>query len=211
MATVAYTAFLPEVLPNVPGCADIVAINAIRNATIDLLERSLAFKETQDAQVVAPADFPMDIEAPSGMRVVAVTAVQAGGVPLDPVTHDAVSTSEGGVAQTGSPIGYYMPTPETVTLDPLPNASVSLVLTVACTPTRASTGVESWVYQRHLEEIASGALARLLAQPMQPWSNPDLASFHLNRFENAVSRLRISAMKSFGKASLIVKPRMFGE
>lgn len=199
MASVQFAEFLPEVLPNVAGCADVVAINAIRNSAIELLERSLAAREVQDVITVVAADLPLDVEAPSSSRLVQVLSVTANGLPV-PADDQ----------QNSSSMRYYQPTPTQLSLTPLPTQAIELVVTVAYAPTRKATGVEDWVYQRHLETVADGALARLYVLPGQPWSNPELAGFHAERFRTAAERLRADAMRAFVPASARINPRRFG-
>lgn len=43
--------------------------------------------------------------------------------------------------------------------------------------------VPSFLLQRHGEAIASGALARLLMEPGEPYTDPAMASVHAQRFQ----------------------------
>ena len=84
-----------------------------------------------------------------------------------------------------------------------------MVLRVAYAPTRTSTGIESHIYQEYLEEIASGALGKMMKQPGQPWSNPELGMYHEGVFERAISDAATRVNKSFSRAPVSISMRAF--
>jgi hypothetical protein len=202
MATVSFTEFLPEVLPHVPGCADVVAVNAIRNACIEFCTNSLYWQETRDVERYSNSDFPSFLQAPTGARVTSILSVKFNGQPLDPTTEDALDAKYlNWQATTGTaPAKYYQPNSDAFSVFPLPSVSFDLVLRVAYTPIRAGTGVDSAVYQDYLEEISAGAITRLMATPAQPYSNPTAALTYNVVFQKAISSAAIIAAKSFSRA-----------
>ena len=197
MASKPYTAFLPEVLPRSAGTPDIVALNAIRNAAIEFCSRSLVWTESLDPQTVSSADFPFGLEAPTGARVDTILSLKMGGRDIDPK-----STSELDVAYpnwealTGQTVAYFQPTPDTAQVVPTLDVPTELRLRVAYTPTRASVGIEGFIYENYLEAIAAGALLRLSGDPVyQPV------------FEAGIRKAAVDAQKSMTTASLQVNLR----
>lgn len=209
MATTAFTAFLPEILPHLPACADIVAVNAVRNACIDFCTGSLVWNETQDAEAVTAASFPYDLSAPADARVCAVMSLRMNGKPLHPVFLDALEGVYQWDTHTSSSPDYYCQTsPDQLIVYPRLDASVDMVLRCAYAPTRTATGVETYVYAEYLEEIAAGALGKLMKLPGQPWSNPELGAYHSSMFEQAISDAAIRVNKSFSRAptAIVMRP-----
>ena len=194
MALKAYSAFLPEVLPRAPATPDVVAINAVRNAAIEFCERSLVWVEQQDPADVTASSFPLDLSAPTGARVGVVLSAKVDGtvVPAKGMS-DIDDTYRAWEGVQGAPFAYYQPTPDTLQLVLLPETTVALALRVAYVPTRASTGVETFIYENYLEGIAAGALYRLTGEA------PYLAAF-----ESSVRKAAVDAQKSFTIAALRV-------
>lgn len=201
MATRPYTAFLPEVVPSAPGVPEIVAINAIRNAAIEFCSTSLVWFEVQEPVEVSASDFPLDLSAPSGAVVDTILSAKANGMPLTPKTLESLDGALDWENATGQPSAYYQPTPEQLRVVPLPTDTFTLTLRVAYTPTRASTSVEGFLYERYLEAIAGGALWRLMSTPSQPYTNATQAAFYKAVFDAGVRKATLDAQKAFTTAS----------
>lgn len=191
MATVALTEFLPHVLPQVPGCADILAVHAIREAAIEFCERSLAAREEQAAQTLTAADLPLDVAVPTGARLVKVLAVTLDGSELDVAA-------------------WRQPNPTQLTLISPPSASFTLALTVAYAPLRNASSVDDWLYQHYADGIAAGALARLMSMAAMPFANPELAMFKRAAFLSAIDGARIEALHQWRQSSLQMASVRFG-
>lgn len=209
MAAVNYSVFLSEVLPFVQGCPDPIAINAVRNSAIEFCASTMYWQETQDVVTLQASDFPYDMPAPTGARVIQPLSVIVNGVPIDPKTIDLLDGTSPNwrTAVAGTPGNYFQPNPDQLTLVPEVQDTVDLILRVAYCPLRNSTTIEGWVYQNYLEGIAAGALARLMAIPSQSWSNATLAQYYLKLFGAAVNDATIEASKAFTRGSLQVKFR----
>ena len=70
----AWELYLPEVLVDVPGCPDIVAVNAVRNAAIDFCEKSQVWQYDFTAKVsLVAAQAVYALTPPTGARVNMVT------------------------------------------------------------------------------------------------------------------------------------------
>lgn len=205
MATVGFTSFYPEVAPLVPGCADILMTNAIRNAAIEFCEQSLFWQEVQDAVDVTSTDLPYDLEAPAGARVCQIISGAVDGKPISPIALTILETRVDWATLTAEiPTHFYQQNPNQYSLFPLPTGTVSVVLRTAYSPTREAVEIEEHLYQTQLETIAAGALARLMELPQQPWSNPELGKFFRAKFMQGINDASIKANRSFGSADLVV-------
>lgn len=210
MASVSLTSFSPEVAPLVPGCADILILNAVRNAAIEFCEESTYWQETQDAFDVTANDLPYDLEAPTGARVCQILSCTVDGQPIDPAALDVLETHTNWRTLEGSqPSAYFQPNPDQFSLFPLPTGTNSVILRTAYCPTRTATSIESYVYQTQLVCIAAGALANLMEMPLQQWSNPELAQFYRAKFMQGIAAATVKANKSFNRANLTVAMRRF--
>lgn len=210
MANVSFEAFFPEVLPFVAGCAGIIATNAVRNAAIEFCTGSMYWQETQDPVTVTATSFPYDLDAPSGAGVAQVLSVTVDGLPLVPATLDMLDTSGGynWRTQTGSAISnYYQDNPKQIGLYPLPETAKTLVMRVAYAPLRTASGIEEHVYQKYLEEIAAGALGRLMLMPAQMWSNPTAGAHFRAKFMQGITDAAVAANKSFNRSGATVQAR----
>jgi hypothetical protein len=53
-------------------------------------------------------------------------------------------------------------------------------------PTETATTFPDVAAAKHYEALLDGLLGRLYGHPAKPYSNPQLATYHLNRFRNAI-------------------------
>jgi hypothetical protein len=95
--------------------------------------------------------------------------------------------------------GYYLSTPEQMSLFPLPYDPCVMQLRVAYTPSRSAQSTEEFLYQKYLEGVAAGALSRLMAMPAQPWSNPELSGYYRAVFGRAITSASIEANNTYSR------------
>ncbi len=173
-----YSDFLPEVLPEVAGCPDITVERAVRDAVIEFCDKALVYTIDQDPVVVSVGLSEIDLEIPTGTRLVQVLRAQIGRVRLDRVTRDDLYNSgRDWKTERGRPLAITYETDRSIRLVPIPDErlSDSLYVRFAVTPTMASTSVPDAIGERYFREIAFGAKSLLFIMPGQPWSNPQLA------------------------------------
>lgn len=195
------SAFLPYVLPHAYGCPDPVAEQAIRDACIEFCGRSNLIQAVDVQSTLAGvADYAVSTPAQQNLsQVLAVTvgANQLRPVSISDVNHGAAMRA--GVENVdavvesarGTPGAYYQTTPTDtlIYLWPVPAVAEvnALAIRAAYVPTRAATDVEDVLFEDWANEIASGALARLLSMPAQVFTNPKFADAHEKRFGDAVA------------------------
>jgi hypothetical protein len=218
MAATLYTAFLPEVSPHCEGAPETQVVNAIRNAAIEFCEKSWVYIYDLEPFPIAANVQDYEIAASDLPATTVIAQILYGyynGIPVPPVTRDMVmSEFPRWRTQTGQAPTHFLANDAaaSVSLIPIPNGNYNggtsgtvlpngMTFTVALKPTRASTGVPSWIYERYLEDIAKGALFRLYAMPKKFWTNANLAAVNKTLFNDAISKARNDAAKSFTRAT----------
>jgi hypothetical protein len=211
MASVAFEAFLPEVLLEAPGVPNPVAINAIRNACFDFCRDSLWLTQlgsdtayttgTQDYTLVPPAD----------TRVVGVLSVV---LDNDRAIYpwsmeETVVARPGWQTETGPIAGYVQQSPSTMSMVPIPTQDGTYKPLLAIAPSRTATTVDDRLYDYHLESIKYGALWKLKSMVGQAWADPTGASLYEQRFLMMVNQATIERLRSNSRASMRVAPRPF--
>lgn len=97
-----------------------------------------------------------------------------------------------------------MAEPGVVVLAQLPSQSQTLTARVALTvtdPVRLSGDLEGWpkipewILEKYFQELLSGLLGRMMAQPAKPYSNQQLAVYHLRRFRNGITTARAESRR----------------
>ncbi|WOB06468.1 hypothetical protein [Piscinibacter gummiphilus] len=207
---------LPQLLGEVPGCPDITAINALRNAAIEFCRETEAWAELQEDPIpLADNEHTYDVECPSDAVVVRVLEAWVDGSPLT-----GKSMSEIGVLMPGwqsdvsnRPIYFNAKeAPNRLRLFPTPANTQGELLTlrVAYAPKVNGKRISDQVGNRHLEALMSGAKARLMAMPKRAWTDLALADYHKTQFANAITDRRIDDLHGGVPSSLTVKPVRFG-
>lgn len=202
MAIIALTTWFNDVLPDVPGCLEAVALDAILDAAIVFCARTKVHKvdldpimllaNTPSTPFVAPASAPQT-------RVVEIREATYGTTSLmfkDPdwlrVHYDPIWRTK-----TGTPQFITQDDEESFRVVPYltVNSTVALNLFVSLKPTATATDIEARLWREYREVIQAGALARLMLSPKKPYSNATLGAIHNDAFENAIARITHKAFK----------------
>jgi len=102
-------------------------------------------------------------------------------------------------------------TTESYNIFPMPDDSKTykLRLVYALKPTRASTGLEQWVFDELEDCIFHNALQELMLMPNQPWSNADVAGYHAKQYVFKLSERRARANLGTMRGSMSVRMKPF--
>lgn len=217
------TSFLPYVLPHAYGAPDPLAEQAVRNACIELCDES-NLVQTVTIQTATAGDPEYAITPPTQQGLSQILAVTFGAYPLRPVAPGDVehgAAMRAGVeavdavleSTRGTPTVYYQTTPTdpNVYLWPVPAETKVgyLAVRAAFVPLRNATQVEDVLFEDWVVEIASGALAQLLAMPGQVFSNPSYAENHAKAFAAGVARAKAKARSAQIPSAMRVRARRF--
>lgn len=198
--TALFNTLFDEVLTEVVGVPQPVALNAIRSAAIEFCERSGVWTETH-APINSVANQAKYVFVPaagtevcgifqawySGLKIVHKTPAQLESLVATPGSTFVTGTPW--TAQKGIPRYYTMDRPDEFILSPYPEQAVlaAITLKVILRPTRASTSMAKWVLDKYFETIAHGAKLRLFSMVQKPWSSPEHAGFNNLKFEKGIT------------------------
>lgn len=202
MAIVALTTWFNDVLPDVPGCLEAVALDAILDAAVVFCERTKVHKAdlapiTLQANTPATA-FVAPVSAPQ-TRVSLILDAVYGTTSLsfrDPdwlrIHYDPIWRTK-----TGTPQFITQDDEDSFRVVPyLTTTATSLLnLFVALKPTATATDIEARLWREYREVIQAGALARLMMSPKKPYSNAILGAANNDMFESAIARIAHKAFK----------------
>lgn len=210
MTLVRYEEFLPEVLPYLPDCPQNVAVNALRNASIEFCDRS-GWWLYEHPDVPTTGDegrYPLDL--PDYTQACRVHQAWHDEQPLTPYSEDAIRRlfHYDWRSARGNP-GYILSlTSQEVAIVPAPTPTMAgtLKMIVALRPTRDSFDIDETVYQRWVETIATGARARLLNIPNQTFHDPVASMQARTVFNAGVSEAYRERLRGMQRSIARVKP-----
>lgn len=214
MTQVTYDQFLTEVLPYVRDCPEFAAVHAVRNACIEFCELSHYLRYDCEPGDVVKGQGEYDVVPPSGYVVAALLGASVFGRTLADSTPDQLASRFGHDWQSHtstSPMFFTQTRPETVLIVPRPHKAeqATLNVSIAIAPSRASTQVDSVIFEKWAEVIGFGARARLHETPQQPYHDEAGAVKYRAWFIAGCNKARIEAKKGLGRASLSVRMRPF--
>jgi len=215
----ALTLFLPYVLPAVTGCSEPLALQALNNACVEFCKQTDIVQRISSQNIVA-ATQDYTVTVPTDMVLARVLGAAWQGTPLESAPTSEVTdptaltgaTIGDATLVSGTPVAWFQKTPysTTISLAPVPDEALTNGLTIKAsfTPTRAALSVEDVLFDEYVSDIASGALAELMAMPGQSFTSP-LAAGHARRFAAGVSAAGRHAMYGKQPHNLRVRPRPF--
>lgn len=223
MSTTLWTSFYDYILPDMPGVGQAMASRTLCDAAIEFCEKTslwiydhppfsananvntYPWAPPTNTLVVKPLNIWYQVNYP----------VQPGSTPgwqLTPKSPDELSELYGDwQRQYGEPLFYTSNTPRKVIIVPGPLTTYvnAFRAEVALKPTRAATGIDSLFFEEYAEAIADGAKAKLFAMKKKPWTDPQLAAYHLGRFTESIGVGIARAQKGFTRSRKRVKASFF--
>tara|TARA_B100000427_G_scaffold329587_1_gene346461 strand:- start:15691 stop:16371 length:681 start_codon:yes stop_codon:yes gene_type:complete len=191
-----FASLVKEVLPYVPECPDSLVADNIRSATIDLCERTKAYKFDLDPISTISGVYEYDFDQPSGTDVHQILYMVYDGKDMDPISPRSLELNYPDWRdRTGQPYVYLQKSPDTFWVVPVPSASKtsSLIMGVALKPTRTSNNIDTDFANNYRDGIIYGALYRLLRMPNKAWSDINAAQEYLYQFGQEVRQAELRA------------------
>ena len=101
----------------------------------------------------------------------------------------------------GPQIGCAMQIPGSITLDLQPNSPTTYIFTVALTVQDPLTRdgyvtFPAWVLAKYRNTIMDGVLGRMMSQPSKPYTNNQMAVFHMRKFNIGVAHARVEMTRN---------------
>jgi hypothetical protein len=187
---------LPNILQYAPGCAVPAAYVAIREAATEFCERTRLWRYADDFDMTE--DDAEGISTPYGSVLHEIELVQFDGDDLGARTVSWLDAFERGWRTgglTGKPQYVTQTEPNTLRVVPFQAGHVNIFVWLK--PSVDAEELPDFLIDQYRETIAHGALARILAVPSKPYSNPQLATAFIQSW---VSRLdEFSSMGATGQ------------
>lgn len=210
MSLIQYANLLPEVLPHLTGDpSEPLAINAIRNAVIEFCARSWVWRHFPDAQDVEAGEPSYRLEPPAGADVAMVLSCRYDGEPITQASSDSLDEKLPGWQTDSGCVKYFtQPDTESIVLAPIPDANIDagLAMVLAVQPRRAATTFPRWIHAQYMEQIAAGAIAKLMNMPGKPWASPQAVHYQA-KFDNGIASAKESALRGLGRGVVRTTPQ----
>jgi hypothetical protein len=195
MANTYFESLVPEILPLVPECTDLIIIRALRRSAEEFLTKSLIWRVDLDDHDVEAGSALVELELPgSGLRVVQIKSAT---IDSKDVPQIADGQTPDNATQTFCSLVDFN---RGLTLTPTPVVATTMALRVVLSTTSSSTKVDSIVEEEMHEQLLDGALSRLYTMQGMPWANNALAGYHAGLFQEALLDARGRAENNSGRA-----------
>ena len=197
MATVTFESIIPEILPLVPECTDLIIVRALRRASEEFLSKSLLWRVNLEEHNVILGLVDVELEVPkSDLRIVQLKSIKSGTQETD-IPQIADSQTPPNPTETFCSLINFG---KALRLTPIPRLASPMLLKVVLSTTPNSSGVDRDVETHIHEHLIDGALARLYAMPGMPWADSSLAAYHGAIFQAAIIEMRGRAENNNGRA-----------
>jgi hypothetical protein len=176
-----FTDFLSHVLPLAPSVPEPLAIQALRNATIEFCERTRSWRRLEEIEVTGDEYEIVPVPAQTSLFEIEeawfkLTGAERWGKPLKRVAFKEIEPNdlpqEGDTAGTSPP--EYITQISSDKLIIVPLATGTLRISMFLTPSQTAEDCDDFLFENYARAIADGALASLLLTPGQPYANPNL-------------------------------------
>lgn len=194
MTPVSYEVFLPHVLPHVPNCFEDQAIVAIRNACVDYCDGTQIIQQDIDPITTIKGQNTYEIDVPTGYKLAHVMSLYHVGARMERKSELELQRlyTRDWQALSGTPKVFTQFNQDEVVVALRPSETVRSAITgrICLVPSRSSTTVDGVLFERYLEHIVQGALARLKMTPDQPYTDAQAAMAHARIFDAATASTR---------------------
>lgn len=195
MAKVTFESMVPEILPSVPECTDLIIIRALRRATEEFLTKSMIWRADLDDHDITVGEADVELDLPSSdLRIVQLKKATIGTKDIPQIADDQQPPNG---TQTFCSLTDFG---KTLRLTPTPKVSATIALRAVLSTSSKSVGLEAAVESEIHEHLLDGALARLYTMAGMPWANNTLAGFHGSVFNAAIMDARGRAENNSGRA-----------
>ncbi len=202
MATI--LSLVPDVRVEIPEIPSFVAERQLLRALRDFAEQTRAWRVNVQVSTVATiATINLATVIPSNTELVDIVSIKniSGSVPPTPRTFAWLdkNVSDWRTSTALEAKWFMLQGNNTLRLVPTPSDTVTnqYDLRVAVKPTLVATVIDDVIANKYDEVLVHGALGRLYAIPRKPWTDTNLAGFHLGVFTSAIPAARTEAAEEF--------------
>lgn len=205
------SAFYPRILPYLPGCSEPMVDQVLLNAAIEFAENSLTIRQNLDPFNTIIGRDIYDLDPPSAQhdinRVMGVTVNgKELGAGLAEIIRNDLPTAD------AMPRGFFTDRTDntfSLRLSPPPDKVYPVIVAVTLRPSRSATQLDDDMYNIWIDPIVSGAIARAMQIPDQPFTNYARAQELLNSAAKQTVSSRIESNFGLVRGSMRVRSRPF--
>jgi len=202
--------FAPFVQPEAPGAPIFVIERAVREAAIELCQRTDVWKADPERLQIVAGVIDYDLSAPSGAEVAHILDLQRDGASLNKVGNFLELYQRLGNDTIREQPWWYTATDNAaIKVARRPKEAEELTLFLSFKPDSTATSIPDAIGREYRKTISTGAIAMLLLMNGQPWSNGQLGLLNKQLFDRQVGTIARQAKFGFSGASIRVKPRPF--
>lgn len=192
----AWSTWLPDVQPHVPGCPVPLIEHEVKRAAQAFFAGSRAWRAESAAMPVAAGQSTVTMTAPVvDAEVVRVETVWLDGRKLESTTVRTLDDAFGDTwaDRVGATEAAVLLTPGVLRLYPIPAAAAvsGVTATLSLQPAETATGLADDLAVAYRAAITAGARARILALPGKGWTNLDLALVYGQAFASMVDAANV--------------------
>jgi len=205
-----------KLAPSVPGCPRPTIEQYVRDAAIEVCEKTLVWRYEQPLIRLTPGVYDYEYETPQDSEIVAVVYAAVNGSPIDAITEEKLhmlfpdwpSTD---VTKRADPRYMSQLDPDNFVVAPIPGADkqYDIKMFVALKPTPTATSMDKTAFDECEQLIMHGALQHLLILPNKSWTDRELAGYHAKQFAYKTASRRAKANLGVARASMSVQMRPF--
>ena len=201
-------------VPELPGAPDSIIVNALNDASTKLCRESGCWNTWVDVPLISGQSEYAITPPETYSRVFTIRKALFNGREFRPTPADQlVAVNPAMFEQTGTPTTYWISSINNISVLPIPSQTDegrTIKLRVTWTPTSRSSTFDSELMERYMDALVSGAKSKLMRQPGQTWSNPQLSAYYEQQQVIEVGKARIDQMHDMTVGSLKTTPRAFG-
>ena len=178
--------FLSLIMPSAPGCPHPSAHQAIIQAAIELCESTKLWRDRDSFSVTTAGSAFVCV--PDGAELVEFNAPLLDGEPLEPIPlaelDDRMPDWE-----TATGPGRWVTQIDMDTLRVVPACNGRVTIRTVLKPAQDADMLPAFLADKYRRLIADGALGHILLLPGQNFTDPTMAQFYMNRFEQGIRKL----------------------
>ncbi len=182
-----------RVLRKAPECPGFRLDDALKEAAQEFFETSKVWRSSRDTLLTTVADtLDYAFTAPTNAEVHCVVSAWDGDDELDVALPGEQDDADQTTTTDEFKVGARQT--DTLYLTQLPRSAGNVIAGVLCfKPSAAAVGIPTQAWNRWGEQIACGAAAMLVTEPLKPWSQPNAYQFLRGMFEDGIREASNSA------------------
>ena len=174
--------WLKDFLPRTPGAVRSVAKRELINAAREFFRESGVWLHLDEGIDFVAGTYAYTATPPdSNSEILQIYSIERNGLPMTPKVERPT-----GERESGTPL-YWTADKAAFSIWPTPvNGDTTVIVRSILIPTAGTSVLPDMAASKYYEAILDGSLARMYGHPAKPYSNPAYATYHLNRFRNAI-------------------------